>query len=55
MKFRTHILLTALLVLTACVATPRVEIPPTLSFNYVIPDQSPMSYADIMCCYDCRV
>ena len=51
---KTSLLLAALFSLSACVATPRIEIPDTISFNYVIPDQSPLSYSDILCCTDCR-
>lgn len=49
------IALTSAILLTACVATPRIDIPNTLSFNYQPPSQAPMSYNDILCCYDCQV
>ena len=45
----------AAIILGACVATPRIEIPNKMSFNHYIPSQAPMSYADILCCYDCHV
>ncbi len=45
----------SLLLLSACIATPRIEIPDQLSFNYVVPNQQPMSYSEIMCCVDCQV
>lgn len=52
---RVNILLIASVYLCACVATPRVELPNQFSFNYQIPNQAPMSYNDILCCYDCQV
>lgn len=52
---RMIIALIAALALTGCVATPRIEIPNTLSFNYQIPSQAPVSYNDMLCCYDCQV
>lgn len=55
MLVKINILLIASACLCACVATPRIEIPNKLSFNYQVPNQAPMSYNDILCCYDCQV
>ncbi len=52
---KLNILLITAYCLSACVAIPEVEIPHKMTFDYVIPNQAPMSYADILCCYDCRV
>jgi len=51
---KTSMLLAALFSLSACIATPRIEIPHTMSFNYQLPSQAPMSYNDLLCCYDCN-
>jgi hypothetical protein len=40
--------------LTACVATPRIQLAERISFNSPMPNQSPMSYNDLLCCYDCH-
>lgn len=45
----------ALISLTGCIATPRIELTETINFDYVVPDVAPMSYADLLCCYDCVV
>ncbi len=45
--------LTALLSLTGCMITPRIEMAETLHFDYVTPNMTPMSYSDLLCCYDC--
>jgi hypothetical protein len=55
MKTQTMISIICLLGLSACIATPRIEIPNQMSFNHVIQNQQPMSYNDIMCCVDCHV
>jgi hypothetical protein len=52
---KTLTLILCLNALSACVATPRIEIPDTLSFNYQIPNVQPMSYNDVLCCVDCHV
>lgn len=44
----------ALLSLTGCIATPRIELAETLNFDYELPNQQPMSYNDLLCCYDCH-
>lgn len=51
---KASILLAALFSLSACVVTPRIEIPDNISFNYYVPNQQPMSYSDVLCCYDCN-
>ncbi len=44
----------AVISLTGCIATPRIEIAERIDFNYASPDMTPMSYADLLCCYDCH-
>jgi hypothetical protein len=39
----------ALVSLTGCVVTPRIEISESLYFDAPMPDQVPMSYSDVMC------
>lgn len=46
--------LVAVVCLTGCIATPRIEFAETLHFDYVQQDVSPMSYNDLLCCYDCH-
>jgi hypothetical protein len=50
---RLSLLVVVLFQLSGCVATPRVEISQQLDFDYV-PNMSPMSYSDMLCCYDCQ-
>jgi len=47
-------LIVAMLCLTSCIATPRIDIPDTLTFDYELPNQTPMSYNDLLCCYECH-
>jgi hypothetical protein len=49
------VLLLTLTQLTACVAVPEINITETLHFDSPAPSQEPVSYADLMCCYDCTV
>lgn len=55
MNSKIIIITSCMLMLSGCIATPRIEIPDQLSFNYSIPNQQPMSFRDIMCCVDCQV
>ncbi|MGE0754156.1 MAG: hypothetical protein AB7L92_03250 [Alphaproteobacteria bacterium] len=41
--------------LSACIATPRLEMVDNYTFDHVHVVQQPMSYNDILCCYDCSV
>ena len=41
--------------LSACIATPRLELAEHYTFDHVYIVQEPMSYNDILCCYDCTV
>lgn len=50
----TTLILSALF-LSACIATPRLEMVDNYTFDYVHVVQEPMSYNDILCCYDCTV
>ncbi len=47
-------LLAMLGTLSACIATPRIELVENIEFNFTQPDQTPMSYGDLLCCYDCH-
>jgi hypothetical protein len=51
---RTIAILSLSAFLSGCIATPRIEIVEKIDFNYVAPDQKPMSYNDLLCCYDCH-
>lgn len=55
MLLRILLLTSVLSSLTACMATPRINIRETLKFDQPAPSQEPVSYADLMCCYDCTV
>lgn len=44
----------AMLIVSGCIATPRIDIPEKLTFDYELPSQTPMSYDDLLCCYDCH-
>ncbi len=46
--------LVAIISLSGCVAIPRIEIPDALTFDYEMPSQQPMSYSDLLCCYECN-
>ena len=52
---RILILTLTLTQLTACMVTPDIKISETLHFDSPAPSQEPVSYADLMCCYDCTV
>lgn len=53
MLIRICLCLAVLNQLSACIATPRIEIAQKFDFNYQMPDHRPMSYDDLLCCYDC--
>jgi hypothetical protein len=46
--------LAAILSLTGCIAVPRIDIPETLTFDYQIENVQPLSYTDLLCCYECN-
>jgi hypothetical protein len=54
MRPQTLVLIAILCQLSGCVLTPRIEIPQRLSFDQPLPDQAPMSYNDLLCCYECQ-
>ena len=41
--------------LSACVAVPQDVFTETMDFSYAAPSQAPMSYDDLLCCYQCTV
>ncbi len=53
MIIRTFLLIAILSQLSACIVTPRFEVAQKIEFNHMQPDQRPMSYSDLLCCYDC--
>ncbi len=55
MLHKTLILIAALTQLSGCIAVPEITISETLHFDSPMPSQEPVSYADLMCCYDCTV
>ncbi len=54
MLFRTCAAIAILAQLSACIATPNPDIVDRINFNAPAPDETPMSYADLLCCYDCQ-
>lgn len=42
-----------LLSLSGCIVVPEIKLVERFEFNYQ-PDQTPMSYKDLLCCYDCH-
>lgn len=44
----------AIIPLTGCMVTPKFEMSETINFDYVRQDVTPMSYNDLLCCYDCN-
>lgn len=55
MFIRTAFLIACLSQLSACVIVPEVHFNETLDFSYAAPAQTPVNFADTMCCYDCTV
>jgi hypothetical protein len=53
MLARITIVTIAALSLTGCIATPRLELADNYTFDHIHVVQEPMSYNDILCCYDC--
>lgn len=54
MVIRACILIAILGQLSACIVTPRFEMAQTINFDYVPPVAPiPLSYSDLLCCYDC--
>jgi hypothetical protein len=54
MKTKTCLLLIVLMQLSGCIVTPRIELPETISFDAVPPEQKALTYNDIMCCWRCN-
>jgi hypothetical protein len=46
--------LIAIFSLSGCIAVPRIEMADSLDFDYQIQNVRPMSYTDLLCCYDCN-
>lgn len=55
MTLRTLLMIAALTQLTACYPVFDMRTPEKLTFDAVPPSQAPMTYADLMCCFDCTV
>lgn len=55
MLTRIAIAAIATLSLSGCIATPRLELAEHYTFDHIHVVQEPMSYKDILCCYDCAV
>ncbi len=53
MPTRIISLIAIALSLNACIATPRLQLAERYDFDHVYVVQEPMSYNDILCCYDC--
>ena len=41
--------------LSGCVAVPQDVFTESVDFSYAAPSQTPMSYDDLLCCYECTV
>lgn len=52
---RISLVLSALLMTTACVPVFDTKTPEVITFDAEPLSVAPMNYADIMCCYDCTV
>jgi hypothetical protein len=46
--------LISIISLTGCIAVPRIEMAETLDFDYQIQNVQPLSYTDLLCCYECN-
>lgn len=53
MKLKTCLLLIVMTQLSGCIVTPRIEVPETISFDAVQPEQKTLSYNDTLCCWRC--
>lgn len=54
MLARNLCLIAALCLVTACVPRmPKINMPEHYSFDQPMPSQAPMSYNDLLCCYEC--
>lgn len=57
MFFRFCFIISTLTVVSGCIVTPRFEMTQRIDFSYT-PQASlqvqPMSYNDVLCCYDCQ-
>jgi len=51
--FQKTLALIAIISLTGCIAIPRIEMAETIEFDYQIQNVRPVSYTDLLCCYDC--
>ncbi len=54
MLIRIIALCAAVVTLSGCIVTPRIEIAERIDFNFTPPDQKPMSYSDLLCCHECH-
>jgi hypothetical protein len=54
MKIRMLLLIPVCVQLGGCIATPRIELAERIDFNYMQPDQRPLSFDDMLCCYGCQ-
>jgi len=50
---RAGLLIVLLAQLNGCVAVPTFEVADRLTFDVLQPNQRPMSYDDLLCCYRC--
>ncbi len=55
MLIRTLLILTALISTSACVPVFDFSTPEKLTFDHMPPSQAPVTYADMMCCFECTV
>lgn len=52
--FKRIILLCALMgTLSGCIVTPRIELSETIYFDAPMPNQTPMTFSDLLCCEQC--
>ncbi|MDE3061305.1 MAG: hypothetical protein KGJ06_09865 [Pseudomonadota bacterium] len=52
--FRTLLLIAAVYQIGGCIATPRFDTSPPMTFNGPEPMQQQLSYDDVLCCVRCQ-
>ena len=54
MKLKTCLLLVVLTQLSGCIATPRIEMSETITFDAIPPEPKTMTSNDLLCCWRCN-
>jgi hypothetical protein len=53
MLARTFALLAIACFVSGCMVKPEVKLPMYIGFDQPMPERTPMSYNDLLCCYQC--